>query len=236
MSATDTDNLIHDYFGDEKYFEFTLYNKEGKEKKNIEVKGLENTEAFAKEANGLAFEYGDVVKVYHAESSRLHWYQKGLYVGEGKNKEIKELFFEITENGFERLKSLQEVTAKPQQVVIGTDVEKLDPKAFVEVKDGEVVGFAEKPNTTKIGKQTVKVETKDRFGNKKVTEVSLEVVYGDSIAYAGNGDDIASIVTLKHEEKRFHATDMDSEIHEYFNKELYMGIALYDGEGKEKNM
>ncbi|MGV2526126.1 UNVERIFIED_CONTAM: wall-associated protein, partial [Bacillus thuringiensis] len=234
MSATDTDNLIHDYFGDEKYFEFTLYNKEGKEKKNIEVKGLENTEAFAKEANGLAFEYGDVVKVYHAESSRLHWYQKGLYVGEGKNKEIKELFFEITENGFERLKSLQEVTAKPQQVVIGTDVEKLDPKAFVEVKDGEVVGFAEKPNTTKIGKQTVKVETKDRFGNKKVTEVSLEVVYGDSIAYAGNGDDIASIVTLKHEEKRFHATDMDSEIHEYFNKELYMGIALYDGEGKEK--
>ena len=161
---------------------------------------------------------------------------KRFICGRRKNKEIKELFFEITENGFERLKSLQEVTAKPQQVVIGTDVEKLDPKAFVEVKDGEVVGFAEKPNTTKIGKQTVKVETKDRFGNKKVTEVSLEVVYGDSIAYAGNGDDIASIVTLKHEEKRFHATDMDSEIHEYFNKELYMGIALYDGEGKEKNM
>ena len=49
------------------------------------------------------------------------------------------------------------------------------------------------------------------------------MVYGDSIAYAGYGDDIASIVTLKHEEKRFHATDMDSEIHEYFNKELYMG-------------
>ena len=63
----------------------------------------------------------------------------------------------------------------------------------------------------------------------------VEVVYGDSIAYAGYGDDIASIVTLKHEE-RFHATDMDSEIHEYFNKELYMGITLYDREGKEKNM
>ena len=234
MSATDTSNLIHDYFGDEKYFEFTLYNKEGKETKNIEVKGLENTEALAKELNGLAFEYGDVVKVYHAESSRLHWYQKGLYVGEGKNKEIKELFFKITENGFERLKSLQEVTAKPQTVVVGTEVEKLEAKNFVEVKDGEVIGFVEKPTTSKVGKQTVKVETKDRFGNKQVTEVPLEVVYGDSIAYAGYGDDIASIVTLKHEEKRFHATDMDSEIHEYFNKELYMGITLYDGEGKEK--
>ncbi|WP_237981305.1 putative mucin/carbohydrate-binding domain-containing protein [Bacillus thuringiensis] len=234
MSATDTSNLIHDYFGDGKYFEFALYNKEGKEKKNIEVKGLENTEALAKELNGLAFEYGDVVKVYHAESSRLHWYQKGLYVGEGKNKEIKELFFKITENGFERLKSLQEVTAKPQTVVVGTEVEKLEAKDFVEVKDGEIIGFVEKPTTSKVGKQTVKVETKDRFGNKQVTEVPLEVVYGDSIAYAGYGDDIASIVTLKHEEKRFHVTDMDSEIHEYFNKELYMGITLYDGEGKEK--
>ena len=104
---------------------------------------MENTEAFAKELNGLAFEYGDVVKVYHAESSRLHWYQKGLYVGEGKNKEIKELFFKITENGFERVKSLQEVTAKPQTVVVGTEIEKLEAKNFVEVKDGEVIGFVE---------------------------------------------------------------------------------------------
>ncbi|MEH7044426.1 putative mucin/carbohydrate-binding domain-containing protein [Bacillus thuringiensis] len=234
FSATDTKNLIHDYFQDEKYFEFTLYDKEGKKKKNIAVKGLENTEAFAKEVNGLAFEYGDVVKVYHAESSRLHWYQKGLYVGEGKNKEIKELFFKITENGFERLKTLQEVTAKPQTVVVGTEVEKLEAKNFVEVKDGEVIGFVEKPTTTKIGKQTAKVETKDRFGNNQVTEVPLEVVYGDSIAYAGYNNDIASVVTLKHDEKKFHVTDMNSQIHKYFNKELYMGITLYDGEGKEK--
>ena len=55
----------------------------------------------------------------------------------------------MTEKGFERMDMLQEVTAKPQQVVVGTDVEKLDPKAFVEVKDGEVIGFVEKPITTK---------------------------------------------------------------------------------------
>ena len=64
-------------------------------------------------------------------------------MGEGKNKEIKELFFKITENGFERVKSLQEVTAKPQTVVVGTEVEKLEAKNFVEVKDGEVIGFVE---------------------------------------------------------------------------------------------
>ena len=68
-------------------------------------------------------------------------------------KRAKELFFKVTEKGFERMDMLQEVTAKPQQVVVGTDVEKLDSKAFVEVKDGEVIGFVEKPITTKIGEQ-----------------------------------------------------------------------------------
>ncbi|MFE4759229.1 putative mucin/carbohydrate-binding domain-containing protein [Bacillus mycoides] len=237
LSATDTKNLIHDYFKDEKYFEFTLYDKEGKEKENIAVKGLENTKAFAKEVNGLAFEYGDVVKVYHAESSRLHWYQKDLYVGEGNSKEIKELVFKITENGFERLDGEQTVKENPQKVVVGTDVEKLEAKNFVEVKDGEVVGFVEKPNTSKIGEQKVKVETKDRFGNKKVTEVPLEVIYGDSIMFFGTsygGTNIKSVVTLNHEEKKFGTTDSEGKMHTSFADKKYMGMTVYDKDGKEK--
>ncbi|MCC2460653.1 M60 family metallopeptidase [Bacillus mobilis] len=234
LSATDTKNLIHDYFKDEKYFEFTLYDKEGTVKKNIAVKGLENTKAFAKEVNGLAFEYGDVVKVYHAESSRLHWYQKDVYVGEGKSKEIKELVFKITKNGFERLDGEQTVKANPQKVVIGTNSETLDAKKFVEVQGGEVVGFVGNLDTTKIGKQTVKVETKDRFGNKKVTAVALEVTYGDSLVYQGLGDDIRSVVTLNHEDKKLHVTHTNEQIHSYFKNELYMGITLYDQNGKEK--
>ncbi|PEW80555.1 wall-associated protein [Bacillus cereus] len=234
FSATDTKNLIHDYFKDEKYFEFTLYNKEGKVKKNIAVKGLENTKAFANEVNGLAFEYGDVVKVYHAESSRLHWYQKDVYVGEGKSKDIKELVFKITENGFERLDGEQTVKANPQQVVIGTNSETLDARNFVEVTGGEVVGFVGKPDTTKIGEQTVKVETKDRFGNKQVTEVALEVTYGDSLVYQGLGDDIRSVVTFNHEDKQLHVTHTNEQIHSYFKNELYMGITLYDQNGNVK--
>ncbi|MED1381603.1 putative mucin/carbohydrate-binding domain-containing protein [Bacillus mycoides] len=237
LSVTDTKNLIHDYFKDEKYFEFTLYDKEGTEKKNIAVKGLENTKAFAKEVNGLAFEYGDVVKVYHAESSRLHWYQKDLYVGEGNSKEIKELVFKITENGFERLDGEQTVKANPQKVVIGTDVEKLEAKNFVEVKDGEVVGFVEKPNTSKIGEQKVKVETKDRFGNKKVTEVPLEVIYEDSIMFFGTsygGTNIKSVVTLNHEEKKFSTTNSEGPMHTSFADEKYMEMTVYDKAGKEK--
>ncbi|WP_270606336.1 putative mucin/carbohydrate-binding domain-containing protein [Bacillus mobilis] len=234
LSATDTKNLIHDYFKDEKYFEFTLYDKEGTVKKNIAVKGLENTQEFAKEVNGLAFEYGDVVKVYHAESSRLHWYQKDVYVGEGKSKEIKELVFKITKNGFERLDGEQTVKANPQKVVIGTNSETLDAKKFVEVKGGEVVGFVETPDTTTIGKRTVKVETKDVFGNKKVTEVALEVTYGDSLVYKGLSDVIRSIVTFNHEEQKLHVTYTNEQIHSYFKNELYMGITLYDQNGNEK--
>ncbi|MED0875292.1 putative mucin/carbohydrate-binding domain-containing protein [Bacillus mobilis] len=237
FSATDTKNLIHDYFKDEKYFEFTLYNKEGKKKKNIAVKGLENTKAFAKEVNGLVFEYGDVVKLYHAESSRLHWYQKGVYAGEGKSKEVKELVFKVTENGFERLEAEQTVQANPQKVVIGTDVDTLNAKDFVQVKDGEVIGFVEKPITTKIGEQKVKVETKDRFGNKKVTEVPVEVIYGDSIMFFGTsygGSNIKSVVTLNHEEKKFSTTGAEGSAHTSFKDQKYMGMTVYDKGGKEK--
>ncbi|PGC11314.1 wall-associated protein [Bacillus wiedmannii] len=234
LSATDTKNLIHDYFKDEKYFEFTLYDKEGTVKKNIAVKGLENTQEFAKEVNGLAFEYGNVVKAYHAESSRLHWYQKDVYVGEGKSKEIKELVFKITENGFERLDGEQTVKANPQQVVIGTNSETLDAKKFVEVQGGEVVGFVGKLDTTKIGQQTVKVETKDRFGNKKVTEVPVEVTYGDSLVYQGVSDVTRSIITLNHDEKKLHATFTNDVIHYRFVNEEYIGFAIYDQNGNKK--
>lgn len=234
LSATDTKNLTHDYFKDEKYFEFTLYDKEGRVKKNIAVKGLENTQEFAKEVNGIAFEYGDVVKVYHAESSRLHWYQKDVYVGEGKSKEIKELVFKITENGFERLDGEQTVKANPQQVVIGTNSETLDVKNFVEVQGGEVVDFVGKIDMTKIGQQTVKVETKDRFGNKKVTEVPVEVTYGDSLVYQGVSDVTRSIITLNHAEKKLHATFTNDEIHYRFVNEQYIGLTIYDQNGTEK--
>ena len=234
LQATSTDSKVHYRFENEKYMGITIYDRSGNIKKSISVEGQESSKNFANQLNGLDFAYGDVMEVYHAESDRLNWYQNNEFVGKGKGKVEQKLYFKITEQGFERVEAQQEVTAVPQKVVIGTDAEKLEAKDFVQVKDGEVIGFIEKPNTTKVGEQKVKVETKDRFGNKKVTEVPLEVTYGDSIVYIGYNDDIASVVTLKHDEKKFHVTDMDSQIHQYFNKELYMGITLYDGEGKEK--
>ncbi|MDD8003554.1 putative mucin/carbohydrate-binding domain-containing protein [Bacillus cereus] len=232
FSTTDSEGPMHTLFADEKYMGMTVYDKDGKEKKTLSVKASENTKVFAEQFNGMTFEYGDVVKVYQREFDRFKVYKKNELVDTQYG--VHEVIFKVTEQGFERVEAQQEVTAVPQKVVIGTDAEKLNAKDFVQVKGGEVVGFVEKPTTMKIGKQTAKVETKDRFGNKQVTDVPLEVTYGDSIVYIGYNDDIASVVTLKHDEKKFHVTDMDSQIHQYFNKELYMGITLYDGEGKEK--
>lgn len=51
----------------------------------------------------MAFEYGDVLKVYHAESDRLSWYKKSKLVGKGDKKKFKEISFKITPNGLEQV-------------------------------------------------------------------------------------------------------------------------------------
>ena len=128
------------------------------------------------------------------------------------------------------------MTAKLQKVVVGMDVDKLDPKEFVQVKDGEVVGFVEKPNTSKIGEQKVKIETKDAFGNKKITEVPLEVIYGDSLVFHANDNAIRSVVTLQHDKKELHATFTGNPVHYRYVNEEYMGITLYDQNGNTKSV
>ncbi|WP_263702740.1 M60 family metallopeptidase [Bacillus thuringiensis] len=237
FSTTDSKGKMHTSFANEKYMEMTVYDKAGKEKKVVSVKASENTKAFAEQFNGMAFEYGDVVKVYQKEFDRFKVYKKNELVDTEYG--VHEVFFKVTEQGFERMATQQEVTAKPQKVVVGTDVEKLDAKNFVEVKDGEVIGFVEKPNTTTIGEQKVKVETKDVFGNKQVTEVALEVIYGDSIMFFGtwhDGTNIKSIVTLNHEEKKFSTTNSEGKMHTSFADEKYMEMTVYDKAGKEKKV
>ena len=235
FSTTDSEGPMHTSFKDEKYMGMTVYDKDGKEKKTLSVKASENTKGFAEQFNGMAFEYGDVVKIYQREFDRFKVYKKNELVDAKYG--VNEVFFRVTEQGFERMEALQEVTAKPQTVVVGTDVEKLDPKAFVEVKDGEVVGFIEKPNTSTLGKQTAKVETKDRFGNKQVTEVPVEVIYGDSIMFFGTwygGTNIKSIITLNHKDRKLNVVGSEGPVHTYFKGEKYIGLTAIGKDGKEK--
>ncbi|KFL75568.1 viral enhancin family protein [Bacillus anthracis] len=232
FSTTDSEGPMHTSFADEKYMGMTVYDKDGKEKKALSVRASENTKEFAAQFNGMGFEYGDIVKIYQKEFDRFKVYKKNEFVDAKYG--VNEVFFKVTAHGFEQMGAQQEVTAKPQKVVIGTNSETLEAKNFVEVKAGEVIGFVGKLDTSKIGKQTVKVETKDRFGNKQVTEVPVEVTYGDSLVYQGLSNSIRSIVTFNHDEKKLHVTHTNEQIHSYFKNELYMGITLYDGDGKEK--
>ena len=70
-----------------------------------------------------------------------------------------------------------------------------------------------------------------------MTEVPVEVIYGDSIMFFGTwygGTNIKSIVTLNHEEKKFSITDSEGPMHTSFADEKYMGMTVYDKDGKEK--
>ncbi|PFR46239.1 hypothetical protein COK29_31065, partial [Bacillus cereus] len=64
LHATDMDEEIHEYFAKEQYMGITLYDQNGTEKKRVIAEGQETSENFAKQVNGMQFEYGDVVKVF----------------------------------------------------------------------------------------------------------------------------------------------------------------------------
>ena len=70
-----------------------------------------------------------------------------------------------------------------------------------------------------------------------MTEVSLEVIYDDSIMFFGTsygGSNIKSIVTLNHKEKKFSTTDSEGAMHTLFADEKYMAMAVYDKDGQQK--
>ena len=48
------------------------------------------------------------------------------------------------------------------------------------------------------------------------------------------GSNIKSVVTLNHEEKTFSTTDSEGPMHTSFADEKYMGMTVYDKDGKEK--
>jgi hypothetical protein len=236
LSATATTDDIHSYFKDELYMVMTVYDTNKKEKARVEAIGAESSENFAKALNGLSFEYGDIMKVHHSEPSRLKMYQQNNPTGQGQGQ-AQATFWKITPQGFKKLDGLVEVKAVPQQITIGTKAEQVDAKNFVEAVNGgtiESAKFIGTPNFLKTGKQIVKVEATDNYGNKKVIEVPVTVTYGDSIAFLGLGNAERSVVTLHHDTKKLSVTATNSAIHSYFPDETYMAMIVYDKNNNEK--
>lgn len=74
-----------------------------KREKHVTAEGQETSKNFAEQVNGTPFQYGDTIKVYHAESDRLSWYKTGELLGKGDAKKFKEISFKITPNGLEQV-------------------------------------------------------------------------------------------------------------------------------------
>ena len=91
LNVNFTNNEIHYRFEKEEYMGLTLYDRNGIEKKRVSAEGQETGKRFAMELNELDFEYGDVVKVFHAEPDRLKWYQNNTLVIKGRLKIKREI-------------------------------------------------------------------------------------------------------------------------------------------------
>ena len=89
LNVNFTNNEIHYRFEKEEYMGLTLYDRNGIEKKRVSAEGQETGKRFAMELNELDFEYGDVIKVFHAEPSRLKWFKNNELVDQGKVKNKK---------------------------------------------------------------------------------------------------------------------------------------------------
>ena len=58
-------------------------------RKHVTAEGQETSKNFAEQVNGTPFQYGDTIKVYHAESDRLSWYKTGELLGKEMRRNLK---------------------------------------------------------------------------------------------------------------------------------------------------
>lgn len=94
-------NRIHDSFGNSKYLEVKLYGADGKEKKSVMLTGNDRVYKI-REINGADFEYGDYIKIYHAEGEQNHRYNLTESVIDKKDG-LKDYTYRITENGLQQI-------------------------------------------------------------------------------------------------------------------------------------
>lgn len=70
-------------------------------KRKIFLQRGKKVQKIAEQLKEIEFQYGDIVKVFHAEPERFSWYQNDKLVNLAENRNKKEKFFKITPQGFE---------------------------------------------------------------------------------------------------------------------------------------
>ena len=88
-------NILNHNYRDQKYISVTIYDANGNEKKNVSAEGHEGLKSFVKELDGMSFEYGDIIKVYHIQPQYLEWYDDNKFVDQGKLKRNRKSYLKL---------------------------------------------------------------------------------------------------------------------------------------------
>lgn len=87
---------FHTYFNDNAYIKLTLIGEDGEEKKSVTMTGDDNVSTIVDAFNNLDFEYGDNLKIYHAEGEQRFEVSHGDGSKETKSK--GEHLYKITDD------------------------------------------------------------------------------------------------------------------------------------------
>ncbi|MEH6889771.1 M60 family metallopeptidase, partial [Bacillus sp. JJ864] len=102
LSFLGTNNSVHSYFTGKEYIGVEIYGKNKKQKVNVKVQGQESTKSTLENViNGLTYEEGDIIQIYHAEPSRFKYYYGNTEMTKEGNKTY---LFKIKNNRLEQVK------------------------------------------------------------------------------------------------------------------------------------
>ncbi|MGE7883767.1 M60 family metallopeptidase, partial [Bacillus sp. NPDC094077] len=107
LSFLGTNNSVHSYFTGEEYMGVEIYNKNKRQKVNVKVQGQESTKSTLENViNGLTYEEGDIIQIYHAEPSRFKYYYGNTEMTKEGNKTY---LFKIKNNRLEQVNAETDV-------------------------------------------------------------------------------------------------------------------------------
>ena len=65
-------------------------------------------------------------------------------------------------------------------------------------------------------KRAVLVEIEDEKGQKNFISVPVNSLYGDTMVFKGYGNEVNSVITLLHDEKKINVSFIGNEFHDRF--------------------
>ena len=191
----DRDSRLFDNKMTGKYFEISLYNKNGVLKKRLTLNGSDRADdKKIDDFNNTIFEFGDQINIYHAYSE-----EKLLIAGNiqdanfntstGIDKEkLESTRFELTKNGFKYLVNTPPRITWPKGELIITRGQNVDLLADITVEDDidknikkSTVNITQY-NPNKLGRQEVTYSVKDSWGAVGTAVRTVNVVSDGALA------------------------------------------------------